>query len=280
MSTKTTKTIYADKIAVCRAVGKPYRPDKGTTINELYKVAENETPVAGEYPIVKYLMWGVKGTEASNLTDGRTVTNHILKSPTFMGLYGPMPWVIRPVDDDLPPEIRSRYRMRTSLLDKNGKRYIAYYALSVPDNHISEPIIEVRNTKDGVTTTTLFEADPADLTPKPIPISNTNIQNPEGDCLIVSSKLRILLDQNDISEMLNAYRIMYGDTKGATITEIAICSGIDKNIQSGITGTTGMYREAIYLQIAAHLDYASPLNESKTGIDYTVDVGSQELIKI
>lgn len=280
MSTKTTKYIYSDLIAVCRAVGKQYKPDPGTTLNELYKVGDKELLAKGEYPTIKYLMWGVKGTEASNLVDGRTVINHKLKDHDFGGLFGPMPWVLRPADDDLAPEIRANYRLRTTLLDKNGSRYIAYYARVVPDQDISEPVIELRNIKDGIITTTLFEPDAANLTPKPIPISNTNVQNPDGDCLIVSSSLRVLLEQNDISEMLNAYAIMFGSTEGASISEIGICSGVDRNITSPIQGTTGMYREAISFQIASHMDYFSDLDETKTSIDFTVDVGSQELVKL
>lgn len=278
MSTKTTRTIYAAETAVCRALDYPYVPLAFSTMNEGLKVHEKETLLPGEYPRIAYLAYGNKGTYSENTTDGRTIIDHYDRNSDHSALLGPMPWLIRPAEDDIPPEVRAGYRMRTTIRDKSGKVYIAYYLKAIDRSKISRPTTEVRHIEDGVITSTVYEPTPANLTPKPIVRSNTDVTNPNGDCFIVSSKLRVDLDQRDINEILNAYTIIYGDSKGASISELALYQGVDRQVQGSFGSTVGRYTEAIIAQPVSYIDFFESLDETRTDIRFVIDVGSSELM--
>lgn len=278
MSMKTTRTIWSAAIAVAQYRNEPWAPLKNTTLNENFKVFENEQPLPGQYPHVGYLAYGCKGTKSMNLPDGRTKISHEIRSPKFAGLFGPMPWVVRPVENDISPDMRKNYRMRTIITDNKGKRYVAYYLRVIDISANGTPIIEERHVENGIITSTVFEPNPADLAPTPLTVSGVNKNDPNGDCLIVSSKVKVELTQTELGEILNAYEVIYGSSEGASISELAICTAIDRQVTGSVNGVNSNYTEAVCAQIASFVDFFEDVNESSTGIEFTIDVGSSELM--
>ena len=79
--------------------------------------------------------------------------------------------------------------------------------------------------------------------------------------------------KNDINEIIDACNILYNDPRYALINEIAIVSGIDRNLTYNNTLT---YTEVVCAQITAFISQYHALNQNTSEVTIDLDIGSVE----
>ncbi len=266
------RSIYGAYLQTCALLGFNVDIKPNSTLNQKFDLFPNEIFNGGETPTVKYLTIGNGGHTASMGVDGLPLINPVPHSPRHAALYNHLPFIIREVGEDLTPGERLLYRLRVPRTI-DGVNYICYYA-KVLDMSMVEPKIELRNNTDGIITATDFTPSLADLNPiKPVIPVNGNITS-TGNYLASTAKIEFVMNEAEITELLNACNIIYGSDNYAFISEIGLCSGVDRTLMGNFGGPPSAYTEAVGVQIMNFISTAIPAYALSTSITQTIDVGS------
>lgn len=266
------RSIYGAYLQTCALLGFNVDIKPNSTLNQKFDLFPNEIFNSGETPTVKYLTIGNGGHTASMGVDGLPLINPVPHSPRHAALYNHLPFIIREVGEDLTPAERLLYRLRVPRTI-DGVNYMCYYA-KVLDLSMVEPKIELRNNTDGIITATDFTPSLADLNPvKPVIPVNGNITS-TGNYLASTAKIEFVMNEAEITELLNACNIIYGSDNYAFISEIGLCSGVDRNLMGNFGGPPSAYTEAVGVQIMNFISTAIPAYALSTSITQTIDVGS------
>jgi hypothetical protein len=269
-----TRTIYSSHLSTAKLLGKPFSVLPNSTLNQKFNLFQLEIPNVNEYPVLKYIAIGNKGASYEVANNGYILTSPIPHSPRNASLYNFIPFVLREIYNDLNSTERLKYRMRVPVVI-NGVQYVAYYLKSL-DTDFTVPSVELRNINNGKITTSAYIPNLSDLSPAPVELSNTNINNPNGDYLVSTAKLDFILNEADISEILNACHILYGDSRYSVINEIALVTGIDRILQGNFGNSINNYTEVISAQIAAFISQYHSLTTNSTEVRIQFDLGSVE----
>ena len=266
------RSIYGAYLQTCALLGFNVDIKPNSTLNQKFDLFPNEIFSSGEIPTVKYLTIGNGGHTASMGVDGLPLINPVPHSPRHAALYNHLPFIIREVTEDLTPAERLMYRLRVPRTIDNVN-YVCYYA-KVLDLSMVEPKIELRNNTNGIITATDFTPSLADLNPvKPVIPVNGNITS-TGNYLASTAKIEFVMNEAEITELLNACNIIYGSDNYAFISEIGLCSGVDRNLMGNFGGPPSAYTEAVGVQIMNFISTAIPAYALSTSITQTIDVGS------
>ena len=266
------RSIYGAYLQTCALLGFNVDIKPNSTLNQKFDLFPNEIFNSGETPTVKYLTIGNGGHTASMGVDGLPLINPVPHSPRHAALYNHLPFIIREVTEDLTPGERLLYRLRVPRTI-DGVNYMCYYA-KVLDLSMVEPKIELRNKTDGIITATDFTPSLADLNPvKPVIPVNGNITS-TGNYLASTAKIEFVMNEAEITELLNACNIIYGSDNYAFISEIGLCSGVDRSLMGNFGGPPSAYTEAVGVQIMNFISTAIPAYALSTSITQTIDVGS------
>lgn len=266
------RSIYGAYLQTCALLGFNVDIKPNSTLNQKFDLFPNEIFNSGETPTVKYLTIGNGGHTASMGVDGLPLINPVPHSPRHAALYNHLPFIIREVGEDLTPGERLLYRLRVPRTI-DGVNYMCYYA-KVLDLSMVEPKIELRNNTDGIITATDFTPSLADLNPvKPVIPVNGNITS-TGNYLASTAKIEFVMNEAEITELLNACNIIYGSDNYAFISEIGLCSGVDRTLMGNFGGPPSAYTEAVGVQIMNFISTAIPAYALSTSITQTIDVGS------
>ena len=266
------RSIYGAYLQTCALLGFNVDIKPNSTLNQKFDLFPNEIFNSGETPTVKYLTIGNGGHTASMGVDGLPLINPVPHSPRHAALYNHLPFIIREVSEDLTPGERLMYRLRVPRTI-DGVNYMCYYA-KVLDLSMVEPKIELRNNTNGIITATDFSPSLADLNPvKPVIPVNGNITS-TGNYLASTAKIEFVMNETEITELLNACNIIYGSDNYAFISEIGLCSGVDRSLMGNFGGPPSAYTEAVGVQIMNFISTAIPAYALSTSITQTIDVGS------
>ncbi len=266
------RSIYGAYLQTCALLGFNVDIKPNSTLNQKFDLFPNEIFSSGETPTVKYLTIGNGGHTASMGVDGLPLINPVPHSPRHAALYNHLPFIIREVGEDLTPGERLLYRLRVPRTI-DGVNYMCYYA-KVLDLSLVEPKIELRNNTNGIITATDFTPSLADLNPvKPVIPVNGNITS-TGNYLASTAKIEFVMNEAEITELLNACNIIYGSDNYAFISEIGLCSGVDRTLMGNFGGPPSAYTEAVGVQIMNFISTAIPAYTLSTSITQTIDVGS------
>lgn len=270
----TVRTIYGSHIETCRRLNRPLTILPNSTLNQKFSLNENVLPAPNEYPVLGYIAIGNKGASYEVTSDNYVLTTPLPHLPRDASLYNFLPFVVRPVDNDLSSTERMNYRLRVPVVVA-GANYIAYYLKTLPVKNVI-PTVELRNVEGDSITSAVFTPRVSDLSPTPPNISSTNLNNPSGDYLVSTAKVDFVLDQVDITNIMEACAILYGDPRYAVINEIALCTGVDKVVQGTFGGATSNYTDTIATQISAFISQYHALTPSTTEVRITLDIGAVE----
>lgn len=227
MSKNTQPTIHHSKLEGLRSLGVAFDFDEHSTLNEHFSVLINEG-LPGGYPLTQYLAIGRGG----HRNRGASMTDSLHHSPTDARLFEHVPFIVRPVANDLTPTERQSYRMRT-VRTYSGTQYAVYWLKRV-DLSGSRPKTSIVTISGGrITNTTPYVPPTTSQTPTPITISNNNVNLADGRYLSVETEVVLELNANDVQEIIAACQIVFGNISYATISEVAICAGFEKAITSG-----------------------------------------------
>lgn len=266
------RTIYSNHLATCMMLRRPFTILPNSTLNQKFNLHRDEVPAINEYPVLGYIAIGNKGVSYETTSDGYVITTPKPRLPRFASLYNFIPFVLRDINDDISATERMKYRMRVPVA-LDGKTYVAYYLRKLTVEDVI-PTVELRNVDGETITTTAFEPSFSDLAPVAPELSNTDLNNPNGDYLVSTAKVRFEMNQAEVNSVIEACSIMFGDPRYAVINEVALCTGIDKVLQGTFGGTSSNYTDVIAAQVAAFIQQYHALSATTTKVSLDLDIGS------
>lgn len=269
-----TRTCYAAYLQTSKYLGlSPFRVLPHTTLNEKFNIQSGIAPAVGEVPNVRYLCIGnmghytVKGPDGSDET-----TNHIHRA-NDAALYNQIPFVIREkASGDIDAARRDLYCLRTEETI-GGKVYIVYYGRRINMTGVQPQLLELE-VINGIITATQYTPTVDDLNPKPPVISSSGTVIGSNKTVSASAIVKVSLSAEEIRDITDAYRIRTGSTKSPTISEMALCSGVDRTVTA--TGSNFQYKEVIACQVNVFIASNHPIGYNSAGLDLTFDVGGVE----
>lgn len=269
-----TRTIYSSHLSTCKMLNRPFTVLPNSTLNQKFNLHANELPATNEYPMLGYIGIGNKGASYEMTTSGYILTTPIPHLARDASLYNFIPFLVRDINNDISSTERLKYRLRVPLTI-NGTTYVAYYLRTLDIQNLI-PTVELRNVQGKTITTTAFTPTQSDLAPTPPVLSTSNLNDPNGDYLVSTAKIAFALDQTDITNIMDACALLYGDPRYAVINEIAICTGVDKILQGSFGSATGNYTDTIATQVAAFISQYHALTTNTTQVSILLDAGRVE----
>lgn len=270
----TIRTIYAGHLQTCKLLNRPFTVLPNSTLNQKFNLFSNEVLSVNEYPALKYICLGNKGASYEQTNSGYVLTTPVPHLPRHASLYNFIPFVIRPINNDLSSTERTKYRLRVPITI-SGTNYVAYYLRELTLSTVT-PTVELRNVNNGVITTDTFSPALSDLSPVPPVLSPNSLNNPNGDYLASTAKVTFNLNQQEINEIMDACNLLFGDARYAVISEIGLCTGVDRILQGTFGATVSNYTDSVITQIAAFISQYHPLSANTTQVQIELDIGSLE----
>lgn len=276
-----TRTIYGGALQATQFTGTAFKQVANTTLNEKFGIQANSLVPAGTIPTMGIVVIGNGGHKLSVGANNIAKPDPVQHKSTDAGLYNHIPFVLRELDNDLTQAQMAGYRLRQGL-QINGVNYIAYYGKKLDYTGIQAQMEYMTVAPDGTITITPFVPTSANLNPTPPDLSPSGVNVTTGDYTIASIKVPFNLSSTDAAELVNVANLMYGDPDLAIISEIGLCSGVDKLVAGGGSGQpTFNYTESIGTQICSIFNSFYPMNYADNGINVMLDVGSTEpLLKL
>lgn len=268
------RSVYGAALQVAQLMKLPHVIPAHSTLNEKFNINMNLSITDSDIPSIRYVGIGNGGHKVVVGANNISYNQPIQHLPRHAGLYNQLPFVLRPITNDLSAQERAKYRLRT-IIQHGGVSYAAYY-LKTLDLTGSVVDMEYYTVDNGVTTSSTFAPTSSDLTPTPPDLTSTGVVSTSGDYIAATSQVPFKLTSNDIDEFSNVANILYGSTDYAIISEIALCSGIDKVVTGNFNGVAASYTEAIGVQINDFISTYLATSYSNQGIDLTFDIGSLE----
>lgn len=270
-----TRTVFSSYLQTALLMDLPFRVLENTTLNEKFNIQSGVFPAVTDIPVMKYFSVGNGGHRISVGANGIPKPEPVQHRATDAALYNHLPFVLREVTNDISVSDRLRYALRRVEIH-NNVQYIAYYLRRMDLTNVV-PAMEYVTTADGTTTVTEFIPTAANLNPQPPVLAPDGVNIVTGDYATASAKVALLLDSNDVLELLNVAKVIYDDEAYAIISEVALCAGVDKTVQSSSGGNAVInFNEAIAVQVCSFINSFFPLKYSNQGIGLNLDVGSSE----
>lgn len=275
MAENITRTVYGSYIQTCHYIG--VTPDyfDFTTLNQYLNINKMVVPTAVEIPVMGYFCWGNRGHDSVTGADGIARNKHKQHKATDSNLFGLLPFVLRPIENDLTQGDRLKYALRREETH-NGIRYYAYYLRRI-DKAAVKPVMEYNVIDNGNVSTSSFIPNNANHNPVPPVINNVGTNVTTGDYVSVSARLTIPLAPDTCAEMLNVAKVLFNDESYAIVSEVALCTAIDRTVQANVFGGgTFNMKEAIVVQISSFINTMIPLVFANNGATIELDVGATE----
>lgn len=222
----TTRTPHGATIQLSQLFGLPVEIQEFSTLNEKFSCHESEEPTASEVPIARYICIGNGGHRAIS-TNNITSIQSVPRLTLAAALYSHMPFVLRPITDDLTVTQRTQYRLRV-IETYGGVDYAAYY---------------LRTFDAGdVTITNDHTAVQGDM----FPVAPTTTSD---GIISTIAEVPFVLSATEVTAIKDAQQIIHGAEGFATISEIGLVTGIDRNLTGTFNGVDATYTEAIATQL-------------------------------
>lgn len=247
-----------------------------TTMNERLDISPNVTLGNDEKVKLGVLVIGSGGHTCAPGTNGRPrimPRNHTAEN---LSTFDPVPFVLRPVEDDLTLAERNKYCLRKEV-NVGGKIYFGYYGLRLNITKDNFEVRTVRVTKiNGVDEETHYELDSNNIFPEPVDLPVDHAVVASDVQLRVTAPISIRLDFNAVNEFVEACKIMNnGDETTAVISEMALCTGADRVISVPGTDGTIQFNESITTQVYCHNADMLALYYNRKEANITIDLGAQ-----
>ena len=267
-------TVYGQALMTANALAIPYTIPEHTTLNERFGVQPEARLSPQERPYIKYYCIGWGAHDMLRESGKPTKPDLYKHQPEDGGQFQPMPFVLRQLNNDLSQAEREQYGLRRKE-NINGVDYIAYYAKRL--NFDTAELKIIRDQVDnGVLTSAPFIPTSQNLNPERPELPPRGITVASNVKLRNNVELMIHFTAEDAEELLNVSRILFGEEDYAIISEIGLCSGVDREVTSVIHGAAPLkYKEVVGCQIAAHISVFRLVSETNLGFKIFFDMGSR-----
>lgn len=249
-----------------RDIGVMFKPLANTTLNEKFDHHPDILPLKNEYPTINYFSIGVGGDERVSGINSYRYSEH---SAINGALFNHIPFLLKTLDDDISAEEQSRYRFKKKIV-VDGIDYHAYYLKIIETKKHADFYYEIVS-NNGHSLAMYNNNNEDILNPKPID-KQLHIDNTETKYITALYKLYFTLSKNEIDELLSVIKILKLDIRH--ITEIGVCSGIERVIDDKIVATNVQMAYFLDVDILLTLDLIS--NEAKELIDLYIEIGGSE----
>lgn len=269
------RTVYGAYIQTCLYRDIPPVYEANTTLNEKFGILNDTLPTSTDRPYLGFYGVGNKGHTMVVGANGLTKPQVVPHKAIDAALYNQIPFVLRPVTNDLTAAERAKYALRREET-YGGIRYAAYYLRRLDSSNLSA-VMQYKIIENGVETVTTFVPDSSCLNPTPPTISSTGVNVTSGESVSASSMAALTISSDEAAELRNVAKVLYDDEEYAIISEIALCTGVDKVVQVNSSGAgTFNFNEAIGVQIAQHVAANSSMVFNNTGTTINLNVGATE----
>lgn len=270
-----TRTVYGAQLQTCLLLNLPLDIKPNSTLNEKFGVLETTVIAVTDKPSMRYVAIGNGGHKSVSGAEGISAPYPIQHNPTDACLFSHLPFILRDITNDLTAPQRVNYALR-KLETHDGKQYIAYYLKRLDYTDVVAKLT-FKTVLDNVTTTTDFIPNASNLQPVQPPLNNSGVNVTTGSYISATAKVPFVLSESDIKELLDAATIIYGNDNYAIISEIALCSGVDKVVAIDAGGATPFnMNEVIGAQVVSFVSTFFSCKFDNSGISVLLDCGASE----
>lgn len=198
--------------------------------------------------------------------------------PSDTGLFNMLPFIIRPIANDLSIVERENFRGRRTL-EIDGSLYVAYYLRRI--NTASAAPEKSRVTVvDGQPVIIPFAPTINNLRPTPPDIGVVNT----GSYLQVIATVNVEFTASDVTELKNVCQLLYNNENLAIVSEIGMVHALDSLVtqrypdsgtQTPAAVVATLY-EAVGAEIACFISDYFPVVYTNEGFTITIDMGATE----
>lgn len=269
------RTCYSAALQTTKYLGlTPFIMLENTTLNQKYGIQNGVHPAANEMPNVRYMVIGNMGHYTIKADDGSDETANVLHRSNDAALYGGIPFVARELNDDLPADRRDQYCLRTQET-YFGKPYIVYYGRRISMTGVRPQLLEI-TVVDGIIQTEPYIPTVNDLNPTRPVIPNSGTVIGSNKTISASAIVKVNLTAEEIREITNAHRVRTNSNRSPIISEIGLCSGVDKRVATTGSGPSFQYLEVIACQVNVFISTNHPIGYNSNGLNLTFDIGGVE----
>lgn len=228
----TVRTLYGMYLQNVAHNGVPLTEIEFSTLNERLEILP-KVPVPNlTYPKLGYFVIGNKGHDVHVGANGVALPTPRQKTALDASLYGLRPFIIRDINNDLPPHQRALYCLRKEE-NYNGKRYIAYYGRRLDTAAATTELVLLTALEDGSTKIEPISEvlSRSNLFPQPQVLTPVGVNTLKGKYVRTMTHYRINFDEEQVQELINVANIIEDDPREAIISEIGLVAGVDKTIR-------------------------------------------------
>ena len=264
MIINSQRTMYNVNLTINMLLGNPHRELPNTTLNEKFNILPLEEIPDNTYPKLDYIVVGIGGTELIDDSPYKFSKHKSIDA----SLFETVPFIVRPLNQDILPEKRKNYRLRT-IINVNGVNYIAYYAKKFTNYILRDGLYEIESVNNIHTLKFMSTNTNELLNPTPrLANDYLDIENKKYNAKTV--KVEFSLTTDEMIELENSMSIVYG--KIVPITEIGLATGIDKVLADGNTEATNV---VISFFVEVNLDTKIYIMNNKQVLR-NIEIGSLE----
>ncbi len=271
------RTVYGAALQTALLLNRPHQIVQYTTLNEKFGVLPTALPNLNDRLAMRYLTVGNGGHRMRTGANQLTKPDPVQHRATDAALYNHIPLVLRLPEEDLTQADRAKYALRREETHQ-GRRYYAYYAKRLD---VSDAVVRMLS-HIGDAAPTPFVPTSANLSPTPPDLNNQGVNVTTGEYVSASALVNLLLGEVDVNELLNVSRIMYEDEGYAIISEMGLCSGVDRMTEVPGQGSSSFdFLEAIAVQCVSFVATFFPMNIMNNGVNVALELGATEpLLKL
>lgn len=271
---KTVRTAVGALLQTAQKLNLPYELVPNSVMNRQLGVLPDELP-AGT-PFSQYVAIGIGGL-TTRYFDNNTRAELWPQphEPKHTGLYNQVPFVMRPLGEDLTAEEAKRFRLRVVTGEIDGVKYAAYYARRL-DLRTTVAKLEYRQIVDGQIVARPWSPSADDQHPVPIPVNPGKVLVTGDDYIASTAKTSFKFSDWDMTELVNVGNVLFKSENAIVITELAVCSGLDVESRGTFNGVLLPYTEAVGVQITDFVSTFLPAAYNRAGAAVNMDIGSVE----
>ena len=272
-------TVYGASLQAAQLRNLPLDYPENTTLNQKFNIYPDAIPATGTLPNLKYFSVGRGGHRHIVGADGAPLTQLEWHRASHSALYSHLPFVARPIANDLSSAERSLYALR-KLDTFSGEQYYLYYLKRMAPGTDS-PKLLLTTIEDGNSNTVPYIPSINDINPTPPELNPDGSVPVSGQYLSATSPVALTLSENDLAELINAATVLFGNSAYGVISEVALVSGVDRTVTIDVNGESTTFEEAIVAQCVA-LQCTGPhdLNSIRTKLELSYELGASEMLAI
>jgi len=269
---KIVPTQLSNYLQVSSFLNSPFDQFDNTTLNQKFDIQAASQVPANMRPSLKCFTIGIGGHAATMGPNNIPLNQVVDHSSGDAGLYHHLPFVIRPINDDLTQGERSKYCLRKQIT-VDAVNYYAYYGKRLNLNGVV-PRMTKRTIVDDQTVIDDYEYTEANLSPVAPEIPNTGAVTTSNEYLATSAIVPMPFTEQDVAEMYNVAEVLFGDRRMAIISEFGFCTGVDADVSINTTAGAVTFKEVIGTQISAIISGHYELIFNSKGFDFSLEVGA------